>query len=269
MSYIIYCIAYRITDEMKAKKEAEKPFWWEHLHSEVKDKTIEEIDKLLLEGGIPKEKLDEMTKHEKYMAISEGCYVVDCREHEKEIAELETLRKEIERNKTSFINQHIANNGANVSPIIQEELKPIEFGKVGEIPSGDNQMPSAIPPIDPMSIKMEESPFSSSSSPINSPSQKTSMDIDDEHLKILSDNVKDDDLMDDDKNGMGMGMGNGMNMSSGFGGSKPELKKYAQSIVRQTVQQINNKADEIPDDVALLKEQELLQAVINELQGLK
>jgi hypothetical protein len=49
----------------------------------------------------------------------------------------------------------------------------------------------------------------------------------------------------------------------------PEIRKYAQSIVRQTVQQINHKADEIPDDVALMKENELLQAVINELQTLK
>jgi hypothetical protein len=66
---------------------------------------------------------------------------------------------------------------------------------------------------------------------------------------------------------MGMSMGS---MGGGMGAaSSPEVRKYAQSIVRQTVQQINHKADEIPDDVALMKEQELLQAVINELQTLK
>jgi poly-gamma-glutamate capsule biosynthesis protein CapA/YwtB (metallophosphatase superfamily) len=69
---------------------------------------------------------------------------------------------------------------------------------------------------------------------------------------------------------MGMSMGGGnMGGGSGGGANSPEVRKYAQSIVRQTVQQINHKADEIPDDVALMKEQELLQAVINELQNLR
>jgi hypothetical protein len=72
----------------------------------------------------------------------------------------------------------------------------------------------------------------------------------------MAENIKDDDIFGGD--------GGGMSKST-----SPDVRKYAQSIVRQTVQQINNKADEIPDSVAVMKEQELLQAVINELQTLK
>ena len=269
MSYYIYCIAYRITDEIKAKKEAEKPFWWEHLHAEVKEKPIEEIEKLLLEGGIPKEKLDEMSKHEKYLAVSEGCYVVDCKEHEKEIAEMESLRKQVEMHRTSFLNKPFTNNALQS----QEEFKPVEFGKTGDIPinvGGNEPLPSPIPPIDNMAAKMDESPFSSNTLNSAMSAPKPNLDVDDEHFKILSENISDDDLKDDSpfnknvaSNGMDMGGGNAGGMS------KPEIRKYAQSIVRQTVQQINHKADEIPDDVAIMKENELLQAVINELQTLK
>jgi hypothetical protein len=256
MSYYIYKIAYRISDEIKAKKDAEKPFWWEHLHPEVKEKPIEEIDKLLLEGGITQEALTEMTKHEKYMAISEGCYVIDSQKAAQELAELDSLKKEVERSKTNFLNQPMNNYGQQ-----NVELQPIQFGKVGD---SSHIISSVLPPIDPMAAKISgdlggnvESPFSASPvAPVNKP-MNDSMDFDDEHVKIMADNINDDDIF-------GGGDGGGMSKST-----SPDVRKYAQSIVRQTVQQINNKADEIPDSVAVMKEQELLQAVINELQTLK
>jgi hypothetical protein len=251
MSYYIYKIAYRISDEIKAKKDAEKPFWWEHLHPEVKEKPIEEIDKLLAEGGVLPEALTEMTKHEKYMAISEGCYVIDSQKAAQELAELDSLKKEVERSKTNFLNQPMNNYGQQ-----NVELQPIEFGKVGD----NSHIISSVPPIDPMATKITgglggnvESPFSPVA-PVNS--MNNSMDFDDEHVKIMAENIKDDDIFGGD--------GGGMSKST-----SPDVRKYAQSIVRQTVQQINNKADEIPDSVAVMKEQELLQAVINELQTLK
>jgi hypothetical protein len=269
MSYYIYSIAYRISDEIKAKKEAEKPYWWEHLHPEIKEKPIEEIDKMITDAGISPEKLAEMTKHEKYMAVSEGCYVVDSREAEKELSQMEALKKELERSKTSFIPQ---NTGSFGIPQQQQEFKAIEFGKTGEVPITPI---ATTPALNPMGSHIEESSFTS---PMKSPN----MDIDDEHLKIMSSNVNDDDLggsndspFGQSNNGgndmdMGMSMGGGnMGGGSGGGANSPEVRKYAQSIVRQTVQQINHKADEIPDDVALMKEQELLQAVINELQNLR
>jgi hypothetical protein len=100
--YYIYKIAYRISDEIIAKKEAEKPFWWEHLHPEVKGQSIEEIEKGILEAGTPAEKLAEMTKHEKFLAVSEGCYVIDSKESLRVSQELESLKKDVERNKASF-----------------------------------------------------------------------------------------------------------------------------------------------------------------------
>lgn len=268
MSYYIYCIAYRISDEIKAKKEAEKPYWWEHLHPEIKDKSIEEIEKMITEAGISPEKLAEMTKHEKYMAVSEGCYVVDCREAEKELAQMDALKKELERSKTSFIPQNTGNFGIPQ----QEEFKPIEFGKKGEVPitsasAMSNPMSSPMTSdFSPMAAKVEESPFSSSAD------KSSSLDIDDEHLKIMSANINDDDLMQSSSSspfGQSKDSFGDMNMNMGGGATSPDVRKYAQSIVKQTVAQINNKADEIPDDVAVMKEQELLQAVINELQTLK
>jgi|688.fasta_scaffold288886_3 hypothetical protein len=263
MSYYIYSIAYRISDEIKAKKEAEKPYWWEHLHPEIKEKPIEEIDKMITDAGISPEKLAEMTKHEKYMAVSEGCYVVDSREAEKELSQMEALKKELERSKTSFIPQ---NTGSFGIPQQQQEFKAIEFGKTGEVPITPI---ATTPAFNPMDSHIEESSFTS---PMKSPN----MDIDDEHLNIMSSNINDDDLNgSNDSFGQSNNGGNDMGISMGsMGGgmgaaSSPEVRKYAQSIVRQTVQQINHKADEIPDDVALMKEQELLQAVINELQTLK
>lgn len=227
---------------MKAKKEAEKPFWWEHLHPEVKEKPIEEIDKLITEGGVSPEALGEMSKYEKYMAVSEGCYVIDSKKAEQELAELESLKKEVERSKTSFLS----------TPHVQPNLQPIQFGQVGDT----SHIISTVKPVEPLETKVTmvenvESPFA------EKPKDDV-IDFSDEHIKDVSSSMKDDDIF----GGGNMGGGN-------MGGASADVRKYAQSIVRQTVQQINNKADEIPDSVAVMKEQELLQAVINELQTLK
>jgi hypothetical protein len=239
----LYCIAYRISDDIKAQKEAIKPFWWEHLHPEVKEETIEEVEKELLEtGNISAEKIAEMPKNEKYMALSEGYYCIDCQNADKAAQELEALKKEVEQSKTLFLNQPSASQPATQqsqqsqqSQIIQQDsLEPIA---IGQRPLVD------IPPV----------------------TQGSGIKLDDEHLSIVSSQIKDEDLKDD---------------SSPFGGalkgddkipatspSKAELRRYAQSIVSATIKDINNKADSIPDDVAVMKEQELLQAVVDELKA--
>lgn len=250
MSYYIYKIAYKISDEIKAKKDAEKPFWWEHLHPEAKEKSIEEIDKLLLEGSVSSEVLKEMTKHEKYLAVSEGCYVIDCKKNEQELAQMESLKKELERSRTNILNQPLGS-----VPKQDFELKPIEFGKTGDL---SHIVSSVSAPPSPMDVKIagdglglaDESHFSE-------PKKSDSLDLDDEHINIMASNIKDDDLFGSSDSGMAK-----KSVSS-------DVRKYAQSIVQQTVNQINNKADEIPDSVAVMKEQELLQAVIDELNGLK
>jgi hypothetical protein len=48
-----------------------------------------------------------------------------------------------------------------------------------------------------------------------------------------------------------------------------EIRRYAQSIVGLTVKEINIKADSVPDNVAVMKEQELLDAVISELKEVR
>jgi hypothetical protein len=257
--YYIYKIAYRISDEIIAKKEAEKPFWWEHLHPEVKDQTIEEIEKGILEAGTPAEKLAEMTKHEKFLAVSEGCYVIDSKESFRVSQELESLKKDVERNKASFV----SHANPNIQQV-QETYEPIPFGNPTPKQVDPLALPSAIPP---STISPNESGFTIPGEP-SSPSMPKNNDplsLDDDHLKIMAANVKDSDLKDDEDKPFGGSLAGNSSSTPG----KAELRKYAQSIVSKTVSDINAKADGIPDDVAIMKEQELLQAVIDELKSLK
>ena len=50
--------------------------------------------------------------------------------------------------------------------------------------------------------------------------------------------------------------------------SSAEIRKYAQSIVSKTVTEINAKADQIPDDISVMKEQDLFKAVLQEMQSI-
>lgn len=74
MCYQIYKIGYQISDEIKKRKENEKPYGWDLLHPDVKTMTIEQVDEQILKSGISPEKFKELTKHEKYMIISQGFY---------------------------------------------------------------------------------------------------------------------------------------------------------------------------------------------------
>ena len=124
--YYIYNIAYKVSDQIAAQKEAEKPFWWEHLHQGMKEQSIEEIEKTLLEGGVSAEKLAEMTRHEKYMAVSEGNYFVECA---KINSELDSLKQN--SGKTSVLDN--ANpNPAPSAVHIDDNIEPIAFGKKPE-----------------------------------------------------------------------------------------------------------------------------------------
>jgi hypothetical protein len=235
--YYIYKIAYLISDDIKAKKDAEKPFWWEHLHSDVKDKPIEEIEKALIEGGIAKDKLEKMSRHEKIMAMSEGCYAVECQKSDEIIAELE---KNVERSKTSFINQP-TNNLRRQQVLKQEVYEPIEFGKSvsspSSIPSGNDMM---------------SMPAVSSDDDFTMPSEMPKNDVSFDAIK----NEKSDPF-------------GGALKGENLGIGSAEIRRHAQSIVSKVVSDINTKSDQIPDDVSSKKEQELLQAVISELQTLK
>lgn len=249
--YYLYCIAYRISDEIKAKKEAEKPFWWENLHPDAKDQAIDIIEKDLLEAH-PAEKVAQMTKGEKYLVVSECFYAGDLAEAKKAKEELESLKKEVERSKTNFLTQQtLSPQSVGATAVVQQEnLEPIVLGQ---------NIAPAIPSVggDPSAVKTDVGGFPM---PGDAP-----IKLDDNQLNSFSSQVKDDDLKDD---------------SSPFGGalpgdakvpstapSKAELRRHAQSIVAKAVGEINAKADQIPDDVAVMKEQELLQAVIDELKA--
>lgn len=247
--YYLYCIAYRISDEIKAKKEAEKPFWWENLHPDAKDQAIDIIEKDLLEAH-PAEKVAQMTKGEKYLVVSECFYAGDLAEAKKAKEELESLKKDVERSKTNFLTQQTPSSPVVGQTVVQQEnLEPIVLGQ---------NIAPAIPSVgDPSAVKTDVGLPIPGDTPIK---------LDDNQLNSFSSQVKDDDLKDD---------------SSPFGGalpgdakvpstapSKAELRRHAQSIVAKAVGEINAKADSIPDDVAVMKEQELLQAVIDELKAL-
>ena len=240
---------------MIAQKAAEKPFWWDQLHQEVRDMSVEDLDKDFLEGGVSAEKLAEMTKHEKFLASSEGCYMAECKEAQIIAQELEALKKDVERNKTSFIPQS--------TPQVHETFEPIPFGNPTPSPASN-----PVPPGLELPGESSFSPVSSGTPAFGAPANQTDhFKIDDEHLKILASNVRDSDLKDDESKPFGGSLSGESAMGSSPG--KAEIRKYAQSIVSKTVSDINANADRIPDDVAMMKEQELLQAVIDELKALR
>lgn len=163
--YYIYNIAYKVSDQITAQKEAEKPFWWEHLHPSVKEQSIEEIEKTLLEGGIPAEKLAEMTRHEKYMAVSEGNYCVECT---KINSEIESLKQNA--GKTSVLD----NANPNPTPAINDEpnIEPIAFGKKPEEqtdglePGGTDGLTGATPTPSPLDDSVKDVPGAANGSAV-------------------------------------------------------------------------------------------------------
>lgn len=246
--YQIYCIAYRISDEMERQKAEEKPFWWEHLHTEVRDKPIEEIEKMLLDAGVPKDVVDGMNRKEKYLAVSEGCYAIDCEEYEKKMSGMD---------KTSFLNK---NNAAQA-----------DMGNVGGNSPASTQTLSNGGNIEPLSMERPSEEEIKTPPPMGG----SASDIDDDFIKTHADSISDDDLNDDGDKKKGMMspfdsnvklVGGGMSAS---GNNSVEIRKMAQSIVRETVSKINTKADGIPETISPQAEQDLLKAVVDELQNLR
>lgn len=224
---------------MKAQKEAEKPFWWELLHPEVKDKTIEEIEKGLLEGHTLPDKLAGMSKHEKYLAASEGFYAVQTKDTESLRTELETLKQE---SKTGFLNQP-----AVATPVVEESFEPIVFGQkqaqatapISETSNfnGLNQSPSSMD----MPSQMQTAPMASNGLDMPEPASSMSMP--------------------EPNSPFNAAVSSPSNQQNGA-----EVRKYAQSIVLKTVNDINSKATQIPQDLSIT-ESELLSAVVEELQA--
>ncbi len=246
--YYLYCISYRITDEIKARKEAEKPFWWEHLHPEVKDLPIDEIEKTLIAGGISPEKIKEMTRHEKYMAVSEGHHFLEISELQKKIAEIPVVVPSIQPvgpvvvSNLDFLNGNIAGSGSGQLP---SPNQPIVNQNMAGMPAGDD--------FEPISLSAKVQPNMGPALP-------------DDYMRNPANQIKEEELLEN-KQPFNQPVQNVGPMPGR--GTGNELRKYAQSIVRQTVNQVNQDADKIPDSISHLKEQDLLNAVINELQNIK
>lgn len=252
MCYYIYCISYRISDEIKRQKENEKPYWHSHLHPEVIDKPIEEIEKAILDAGVSPEKLKEMTKHEKLLAVSAGYYAIDKVEHDKVAAELESLKATQEANEpsdlpnTTFLDQP---NGVKTEGVGTSDdggaIEPLGSAGKGGVPK----------PLQSMG---------------NGP-----LELDDNYLKSVSSKITDAEL-----DGMGPknspfgkqvkdvhGLGTPAAAGRNGGPSAAEIRRYAQSIVKSTVSQINDKVDKFPDALSTQTEEDLLAAVIQEMNN--
>ena len=262
--YQIYCIAYKISDEMKRQKEEEKPFWWEHMHDEVREKEMQHIDKMLLDAGVEPDVVKEMNRKEKYLAVSEGCYAVDCEEYERKLEALE---------RTAILNVPKNNLSAQMNGIGNGAMRPFD------IPS---------PKPETIEAKVEEVSFEPLGTPIQE-SQASQEDIntpptmenslnssDNDMIKDAASKITDDELNDDSKkkssyNFVGnMNKENNNNLGNNLGeDNKMEIRKMAQSIVRETVNKINSKADSVPQSIAPNAEQAILRAVIDELQVLR
>ena len=250
--YQIYRTAYRISDEMKLQKENEKPFWWEHLHAEVREQSLEDIDKMLLEAGVPSDVVATMDRKEKYLAVSEGCYKIDSEEHEKKLSEAQ---------QTSFLNRPNNNVSAQTAGM-----------GAGE-PSGNPAPPSNESGFAPLGMDPP------SQDDINTPPKMgaSADNIDDEIIKNAASQVSDDHLKDDYKapaspfNAHVNDVGGAGQPNGGFSGgtNAMEIRKAAQSIVRETVNKINSKADSIPETISPDAEQALLRAVADELNALR
>lgn len=141
--YYIYKIGYQISDEINLRKENEKPFYWEQIHPEIRDKSIEEVDQYLIGGGLSEEKLKEMTKNEKYMAVSEGLYAAELAEKTAKLEQFEQTA--VIDSESSFLNNPntpAVNNGLAGTPpktdeppitgtestVVDEDFTPLAIG---------------------------------------------------------------------------------------------------------------------------------------------
>lgn len=246
--YHIYCIAYKISDEIKAQKEAQKPFWWEHVHPDVREQTLAQIEQELTQNGaVSPQILAEMTKNEKFLVLSNGAYAMEHSSSEQVAKELEYLKGEVERSKTEFLNQpsnvtSLASSAGSSMPMHEDNFEPIAFGKKPmAIPSDRDDLSAVKTNMGDMNMPMfeESSMIGSDKGEMHSPFGGA--------VKDVGENKQ----------------------ASGMPANRAEIRRYAQSIVSSAVKDINKKADEIPDDIAGLKEKELLKAVIDELKDIE
>ena len=238
---------------MKAKQLNEKPFWWDHLHTEAKIKSPEEIHKFLVETGISEEQLREITRDEKYLAMSQGCYIID-----------------LKKIKEERVPQIAGTSGSlgSTQPVAIDLETPIEAPK---------NYPSPVPQevLDEAAEADKELAF------LESKKNNDGVSVSDEDMMGLEDKLDKEDVFgkptsssqtidtSSNKIELNTGLNTGDNKPSSGVKNVAEIRKQAQAIVRSAVGQINEKADSIPDEAADMKEQELLKAVIDELNSLK
>lgn len=267
--YQIYCIAYKISDEMKRQKEEEKPFWWEHMHDEVREKEMQHIDKMLLDAGVAPDVVKEMNRKEKYLAVSEGCYAVDCEEYERKLELLErTAILNVPKNNLSAQMNGIGNGAMRPFDIPSPKPETIE-AKVEEVsfePLGQSSQSS-------QSSQASQEDINTPPTMSNSLNSSDNDMIKDAASKIIDDELNDDSKKKSSYNFVGnMNKENHNNLGNNLGENNAnavEIRKMAQSIVRETVNKINSKADSVPQSIAPDAEQAILRAVIDELQVLR
>jgi hypothetical protein len=265
--YQIYLIGYRISDEIKRRKENEKPFWWNNLHPEVAGQPIEDIEKTILE--VPQtnpEKVKEMSKHEKFLVASAMITAVQLEENAKQLAELEELkRKQAEPSDlpdTSFLNAPAASPNSNSTVTPTGTKLSVDQNLLGTAANGEvitsNDGKGGVPK--PMQ------------------SLKSSLDIDDDYINSVSSRIKDEELdgvtkhSPYNKNLKDVGsVGNaGLSSPSGKTGmSAAEIRRHAQAIVKNAVGQINAAADDLPPGISEQNEDDLLNSVVEELARLQ
>lgn len=239
---------------MNTQRLNEKPFWWDYLHNEAKIKSPEEIHKFLVETGISEEQLKNISRNEKYMAMSQGCYIIDI--------------KKIKDEKLSPI-------AGTAASLINSEPVALDLNYSGE--NNNNNYP---PPI-PQEVLDEAAKADKELEMLDNKKNDSDMLVTDEDMEKLENNIDKEDVfgkptgsLNTKSDDTGLKADNKIELNGDKSNSLgvknvAEIRKQAQSIVRNAVGQINEKADSIPDDVAEMKEQELLKAVIEELNSLK
>ncbi len=233
MCYLIYSIGYKISDEIKLRKENEKPAWWHEIHPSIKDHSVEDVEKILV-LSLPPEKIAEMTRHEKYLAVSNASYIMEIEKNRTIAEELETLKAA----------QQITASSSFIDEGHKADSEPKPGASTIEYPEFSH---------DPLNLPVDSvdpTPNTASAEP-GSPVQS--------------------DLPGQGSSGHGGPPANPTpsNQGGAPAPSKNDIRKHAQLIVRNAVNQINQKSDEIPEEPGRYPEQELFQAVLTELQNIK
>ncbi len=230
--YGLYHTSYKISDEIKFQKENEQPFWWSHLHPEVRDKKIEEIDEMLADANVPADLIKSMPRKEKYLAVSAGCYCIDHAQFWQQIEDAKL------KNGT---NEGDPGGGAGSNTPSASGRNPIAFSG-GDESSNEGGAPGH-------DLDLDEDGFKKRNDP-------------------LAPGMKDVDGSGTAPGGNLPPAGNAPSLGNANKTTPVEIRKIAQSIVRDAVNKINSRAEEIPVETNPEAEMDILRAVISELQTL-